>query len=207
MASAEQLFTAIEAHDLDSLAKCLAEGADPNTKSRRNDYAEWRPLHAAINELEDGGPLEALTLLLRAGAHLEGDPSDEVTPLLMAVFRDQAPAVLLLLGAGATPNVKGSDGDTALTHCAAQGLTELTATLLRCGARQTIDTAGGERAMTPLGLAAAELDVPLVELLLTHGADPDAKDLDGKLAAQLVPAETEANTEERKRVLALLGSG
>jgi ankyrin repeat protein len=105
------LFDAIAQHDVDALASELAAGADPN--QLLDDWPHWRPLHAAIDELEEGGPIEAVVLLLARGATVDGrEEPPSSTPLLMASFRKQPDAVRILLAAGADPNVIGDEGDS-----------------------------------------------------------------------------------------------
>lgn len=116
------LFAAIEAHDLDGIAALLAAGARPDVLQQ--GAPGWTPLHAAVEELEHGGGVEPLVLLLRAGAPVDAwDRGHDATPLRMALFRGQDEAVRLLLAAGADPNVVGAEGDSPL----------------RCGATRTID--------------------------------------------------------------------
>jgi hypothetical protein len=72
-----EIFSAIEQQDLDSLAASLAAGADPNgarpaDEVRDHLRPDWHALHAAIDALDDGGSVEALVLLLRHGADVEG---------------------------------------------------------------------------------------------------------------------------------------
>src|SRR5262245_1537841 len=86
MSDPAALFAAIEEHDLDRLVRLLAGGTDPNAK--KPAPPGWLPLHEAIEQIEDGGSIEALVLLLRSGARVEGDGGD--TPLLMALYREQA---------------------------------------------------------------------------------------------------------------------
>ncbi len=203
MTASDDLFAAIEAHDADLLATKLATSADPN--GLQPEPPRWRPLHAAIEELEHGGPIDALIILLRAGADIDGwDGADEATPLLMAVYRGQQEAIRLLLGAGANPNVVSGEGDSPLRWCAEQGEHDLAATLLRCGATATIDEAGGPSAMSALGRAAYELDLPMVELLLAYGADPEAQDGDRQVAREHLPPRPDAGAAVWDRVAALL---
>jgi hypothetical protein len=84
----KELFEAVEKHDVDLLARLLMEGADPN--ALKAGWPEWRPLQSAVDELAEGGPVEALTLLLRHGASVdEMGPDRTATALLMAIFRRQ----------------------------------------------------------------------------------------------------------------------
>jgi uncharacterized protein len=191
---ATPLFTAIEEHDLDRLAALLRAGEDPD--ALQDHPPGWRPLHAAIEELEDGGSVEALVLLLRHGATADAwDAARDATPLLMALFRGQHEAARLLLAAGADPNVVGAEGDSPLRWCVEQGDLDMAATLLRCGAATSIDGSGGPAGMTALGMAAAALDVAAVDLLLAHGADPAASDTDRRQARERMPERRADNAE------------
>jgi hypothetical protein len=48
---------------------------------------------------------------------------------------------------------------------------------------------------TALGIAARRLDLPLIELLLKHGANPQALDLDRRTAAELLPPRGAENAQ------------
>jgi uncharacterized protein len=187
-----ELFEALANHDLDHLAALLSRGADPN--AAKVGWPGWLALHAAINELEQGGSLEAVMLLLRHGAKVDGlDPSRDATPLLMALFRDQPEAVRMLLAAGANPNVVGDEGDSPLRWCMERGNIEMAATLLRCGATKTIDEAGGPSGMTALGHAASQLNIAMLKLLIQAGADPGARDADRRTALERLPPRNPAD--------------
>jgi len=199
----KELFDAIKAYDLERLATLLDAGADPNAS--KPEWPGWLPLHAAVNELEDGGPIEAVILLLRHGARVDGAVSDrDATPLLMALFRQQSEAVRMFLAAGADPNRTGDEGDSPLRVCAEQGDLAMAALLLRCGATRTLDEAGGLKSMTALGIAASRLELPMLELLLRAGADPDAQDLDRRTARELLPHREPHNERAWDAAAALL---
>lgn len=70
-------------------------------------------------------------------------------------------------------------------------------TLLRCDATDTIDDAGGPAGASALGIAARRLDVPMIELLLRWGADPESLDVDRMTARQRLPPSTPANAQWR----------
>jgi len=199
----KELFEAIEKHDLEQLATLLDAGANANAV--KAEWPQWTPLHAAINELEDGGPIEAVILLLRHGARVDGRASErDATPLLMALFRKQPEAARILLAAGADPQLSGDEGDAPLRVCVEQGEHAMAALLLRCGATRTIDEAGGLRLMTALGLAASRLDLAMLELLLRAGADPEALDLDRRTAREHLPLREAGNQEVWDAAAALL---
>jgi uncharacterized protein len=200
MSDPRALFAAIESHDLDRLASLLAGGCDPNVMKPAPPC--WSSLHEAIEQLEDGGGIEALILLLRHGAHVEGGGGD--TPLLMALYRAQAEAVHLLLAVGADTNVRGPEGDSPLRVCAERGDLAMAATLLRCGAQATIDEPGGPAGASALGIAAMRLDIPMIELLLRSGADAQALDTDRMTARDRLFPRTAENAQLHDRAEMLL---
>jgi ankyrin repeat protein len=197
------LFDAIESRDVAAISRALDEGADPNAV--RAEPPPWRPLHAAIEEMEDGGPAGALVVLVRRGARVDAwDGAHDSTPLLMACFREQREAARILLAAGADPNVVGSEGDTPLGVCVERGDVEMATLLLACDAKTTIDRHSGLSGATPLGHAVSRLDVPMVELLLDHGADPDALDVGRRSARERLPDRGTERSDQRDAVAALL---
>lgn len=209
----EALRNAIDARDVERLAELLAAGADPNAKSLHG----FTPLQAAVDELEalsesePGGPIEAVVLLLRHGADVNGwDQSRTSTPLLAAVMIKHIEAVRILLAAGADPNVRGNEGDSPLRSCADNGLLEMARLLLHCGASKTIDEGGGSTGKNALGFAATRLDVEMVRLLLAHGANPQARDLDKMTPLdrfRYEPVPENAAAEERlQEIRRLLGA-
>jgi hypothetical protein len=69
----------------------------------------------------------------------------------------------------------------------AEGDRETAELLLRHGAAKTINTFGAPGGLTALGIAASRLDIPMIELLLKAGADPDVLDEDFSTARQRLP--------------------
>ena len=144
------VFEAIDQHDLPQLAAFLAAGADPNVD--HPDQPSWTPLKLAVSELEDGGPIEAVVVLLRHGALADGGGVLEgITALLGAASDGQLNAARLLLAAGADPNVRTIYGDTPL--CSAIGKRDhaMADLLLLCGA--DIYESGFPSGNSPLGFA------------------------------------------------------
>jgi ankyrin repeat protein len=113
----------------------------------------------------------------------------------MAVFRGQLEAVRLLLAAGADPGSVGAEGDSPLRFAVERGARDLAELLLRAGADRTIDGAGGPSGMSALGRAAFDLEVAMIDLLLRHGARPDALDAGRRTARDHMPARTVSNLD------------
>ncbi|MBK9263621.1 MAG: ankyrin repeat domain-containing protein [Polyangiaceae bacterium] len=190
-----ELHRAIDNHDLDTLARLLAAGHDPDELGEG-----WAPLHNAM------GDLEAVALLLRHGANPNvWDRDRYVTPLLTALFGGYRDAALMLLAAGADPNVKNCVGDFPLLMCAERGDLKMAATLLRAGATKTMEESGGCGAgMKALGYAAFRLDIEMIRLLLAWGASITMQDVDRRLPLDLLPERTAENAEKYDLALELL---
>lgn len=191
----EPIFEAIERHDLAGLASLLASGADPN--QIEVDILRRRPLHVAIVALEDDPSLDAVKMLVAAGADLD-EPSLGLgggTPLLCALFNDHAHAALYLLDAGADPNRVGGEGDSPLRWAVEQGDHAMVELLLDRGAHRSIDGFGGWEGATALGIATRRLDAEAVSMLLAAGANPDGLDLDRQKARERLPVLTPDNAE------------
>lgn len=182
----DKLLNAIRQHDLDDLVGALVGGADPNATFP--EWNGWRPLHAGIDALEHGGNISILVMLLRHGADVEAwDTGHTVNPLLMALFRERHEAVRLFLAAGANPNVVGDEGDVPLRWSVERADMEMAKLLLYCGADQAIDLARGFRGMNALGCAVRQLNLPMIELLLSFGADPNKPDGRSRTAFEHLP--------------------
>jgi ankyrin repeat protein len=181
-----ELFQSIEQHNVKRLAELLSRGADPN--GPHVQQPSWSPLKAAIEELAEGGPIEAVVLLLRHGASVDGPAvGAEATPLLVAVSLRLLNAAQILLAAGADPNANDDEGDSPLRLSVEQSDCAMVALLLLCGASATVNSTGGPSGMTALGRAVSNLSVPIVELLVSAGADPDVLDADRQSAHDRMP--------------------
>lgn len=200
----KDLFRAIVKGDLDEVADLLSTGADPNEFSA--EWPFWSPLEEAIHTVGEGGPVEMLVLLFRAGAQLDrwNEASGGEHPFMMMVMSGRREGILSLLCKGADPNIPSSEGLSPVGWCAQKGDVETAAILLRNGAKATMDQAGGLRAMTPLGQAAWRLDLPMMELLLHAGADPQGRDLDNLTPMERLPTRNSSNNALWARAAALL---
>lgn len=147
----------------------LDAGADPTARTGGR-HGDWTPLRCAVA----GAASPAITrLLLERGA----TPDDH--DLYLACFGDDQHESLRLLLA-ATPDVTGT---TALSAPVSTGDTEGVRLLLEAGAdpNRPLPRDDGDPPW-PAVYAAIQSGCPaeLVELLLGHGADPDAAGPDGR---------------------------
>lgn len=110
------------------------------------------------------GDRESVRLLLDAGANVNDAAADGMSPLVLATVRGYPSVAMDLLERGADPNANGA-GYTALHWAAGSWETELTVTSI------TVDREG--EWATVAGLREGRLD--LVNALLAHGADPNAR--------------------------------
>lgn len=122
-------------------------------------------------EEEDGGKLRELfdkygkTIL-----NAENNKGD--TPLTVSI-RKRHDWAYFFLREGANPNLAGADGDTPLIVAARVGFLGAAEQLL---ARKALIDAENKRGETALIAAVQAKQVPMVKLLLEHGADPDKTD-------------------------------
>ena len=204
----QEIFDAINRHDVECLVTLLAQGVDPDQLN--TGFLKQRPLHAAVLAVSEGGPLELIRLLLRYGAGIDESPDPDLgghTPLLLALYNDQFEAARLLLDAGADPNVRSNEGHSPLRACAEQGFHEMAALVLAMGANRTIESCDPILGATALGMAVRRLDVPMVRLLLEAGADPDHLDLDYETAEDRLPPREEADAGPWTAIAAMLSAG
>jgi ankyrin repeat protein len=109
---------------------------------------------------------------------------DGFPPLGLAAYTGQAAVVEYLLSKGADVNQVGKNRGrfTALTGAVSSGNRDVVRRLLEAGADPNHWYQGG---LTPVLEAAANGDIPMLELLLAHGGDPTAETEQGKTAVSL----------------------
>ena len=180
------LMTAIERGRADLVEWLLRQGAQPN---RVDDVRAggWyptfcTPLYFAAQQT---GPdaIRVLDLLIKAGAHLAGDPRCERPPVNAAVNQGNLASVRFLLSKGADPNSLSRSGNIPLTepvpHLEKKHALETAQELLRGGALVNRRDALGQSVLL---LAAMSDNAPLEDLLLSKGADPRLTDTRGLTA-------------------------
>ena len=157
----------------DTVRILLDNGADPNIQDQDNNTA----LHIACYKQMTVG----VELLLAYGADHSLQTKYKATPLMNACYKrgdiTMDPSILiLLLSAGADPNVQNGKDSTALILAAHFGYKEGVTVLLNAGANVNIQNKFG---MTALHEAAEDGFLAISELLLASGAQASLTDNDG----------------------------
>ena len=132
-----------------------------------------------------GNQSETVNRLLAAGADVnqlaENDQQQLVTPLTQALRYDAAPAVALLLGAGALLHNKHLNGWTVMHIAAFEGATDSMAVLVAAGGDVNEKTAV-YRQQTAFHTALQFAPQATIEAMLAAGADADIADDQGENA-------------------------
>jgi ankyrin repeat protein len=168
-----RFYEAIRNNDLNSLSTQLRT-SDVNS---RDQHGTSPLMYAAAL-----GNIDAMKLLLRAGADVNARNAFDATALMWCI--NQPHMVRLLLAKGADVNARSTMGRTPLLLAAAYGNTEVLKLLLAKGAnvltRDSFDN-------TPLLAATAANDSATVKLLLERGADIRGTDVHSKELVQRIP--------------------
>lgn len=185
------LDTAALAGRADLIRRGLAAGLNANGQS---DKAT--PLMFAAQ----GGHIEAMQVLIDAGADVNRRGNGKVTALMLAASNDKPEAVKLLLAHHADPNAASPDRTTVLHAAANEDDAELCNLLLRAGAKVDAKNING---VTPLMVAATRGHAGTVRRLIAAGADVNAANTVG--ATPLMMA-AESGTPETIKLLLKAGA-
>ncbi len=128
-------------------------------------------VHAAVAY----GRLDILHMLLQRGAHTEALMKPGITPLSAAAMKNDTDAISLLLKYGARLNYQTEGGVSALKLACAKGNLDAAQVLLAHGADPTPADEDGHTALTLAQEHAGDNRLPLMLMLLEHGASPDAR--------------------------------
>ncbi|NET58587.1 MAG: hypothetical protein F6K47_21260 [Symploca sp. SIO2E6] len=196
------IFTAIRQHNLELVAEMLKSGIEVNTHLPNPPC--WTPLQEAIDELDDGGSVQIVELLLQSQADVNAwDLLQNSNPLLMAIWGEHDDVLQILLQAGANPNIRDQEGNSPLRLSVEQENINMVKLLLEHGAKATIDDAGGFRGMNALGIAVSKLNIAIVEMLLNAGANSEVIDHDYRKPLQRIPEDADTKIKEKLKDLLL----
>ncbi|OQA34461.1 MAG: Ankyrin repeats (3 copies) [Betaproteobacteria bacterium ADurb.Bin341] len=154
------------------LEAALAAGADPNLEET-DSFNHFRPLHVAIEGLEDQVRISRVADVLVAHGADINFPSRYGTPLQLAIKREKPDVARHLLQLGASPNQADGSGNTPLHYAVETGDESLIADLIAAGA--DINPVGGERSLLGVAVWAGHLD--LVPGLIGKGAKARPDDI------------------------------
>lgn len=186
------LSRAIQTENSEMVRLLISNNVDINVR-----YSETleTPLIIAVKQNTSN---EIITLLLNAGADTNVSEIHGMTPLRLAVDKDNVEAVKLLLDAGANTEVFWN-GMTPLMEASQEGYTAVVRLLLEVGANPNFTNISGN---TPLMAAAHYGKVDVIELLLSHGANINAQNSHG-----FTPLHAAVNTNRSPAVRILLENG
>ncbi|OQR76192.1 ankyrin-1-like [Tropilaelaps mercedesae] len=155
---------------------------------RSNQAALQRSLQRELaDSLIRCAPLDDIRVLLACGAQVNEPVAQGLRPIHYAIYQQYQLAVELLLVRGCQVDAMDDVGYTALHLCAEKGFLELAQLLISYGARvcfTDVDTEGRSyygnpprqtMADEPLRIAIRNDHFELAELLLKHGANPNAR--------------------------------
>jgi len=154
-----RVFVAVDIHDHEALQSFLNQGDSPNRPAPNHNL----PLTLAAQI----GDLDAIRILLKAGAEVNPDPSF-ASPLRQAVEFAQIDAINLLLVNGAQPNARNVVGETPLFSALRHRRYDLLKLLIHAGADVSLQNKAGD---TPLMIAALDDDFALINFLRESGAN------------------------------------
>uniref|UniRef100_A0A0G4G8T1 Uncharacterized protein n=1 Tax=Chromera velia CCMP2878 TaxID=1169474 RepID=A0A0G4G8T1_9ALVE len=152
---------------------------DPEEEGEEGEQ-ETTLQETALMRAVDYGSLEAVKILVRAGAGLEvrreGEGNEGGKRALHIACREGKPEIAeFLVSSGAEPDAATDRGVTPLYYAAQEGQVELVRFLLSHGADVHAKTNDGR---TPLFNAVGKGHKDVVELLLDHGARPNETEED-----------------------------
>jgi ankyrin repeat protein len=152
------------------LCAAVAAGQDSLAESARSvDSYGSTALHRAV-DLDD---LQAVELLLGAGADATARNRYGIAPLSLAAANGNAAIIRKLLAAGADPNTEAAGGETALMTAARTGSRDAVDALILAGA--DLNKRESARRQTALTWASAEGYVPVIRALVVAGAEINAR--------------------------------
>ena len=179
------LFEAARDGKVEKLEQLLKGGAPVDEL-----FCGMTPLQAAVTANQAG----SAAVLLRYKANTEVGSVEGKTPLMEAAFQGNPEMVRLLLQAGARPNVRATDGNTALAYCALNnGSLEILQLLVKAGAEPNMGTF---QKTFPIHVATVMATPEFVSGLLDAKAKIDVSNKDGLTPLMLAAAAGKAPTVE-----------
>lgn len=188
----------IENLDIDSLMEWIDSGGDVN-KHINCLEGTMTLIELVLCEIDGdkNGEIicEMLNLLIEHGADVNDYGSGNIPPLFISVAEECMSATQILLKAGADVDLRNCEGMTPLIQTVINENVELLNILLKYSNSEVINKWGSYWGATPLGIAFYKLNIPIIELLLKHGADPYIRDGDLLSTISHIPSDVEIGTK------------
>lgn len=181
-------FIAVEVDNPDRVKSMIAKGVDPNARDPRSGETA---LIIAVRE-NSSNVFNALLADPRVDVELAAPNGN--TPLMMAAFKGNKPAVLALLSRDASIN---HSGWSPLHYAAAGGAADIASILIERGAALDARAPAG---LTALMMAAREGHESAAAVLLDAGADAALVSSEGLTAAML------ADRADKPRIVRMIES-
>jgi ankyrin repeat protein len=159
----------VRANRYDAVAAAIRAGIDLDARTSNG----FTPLMYAISQ----GNRRLAALLAAHGARYREVGQDGWTPLMSAIEHQDLAEAQKLIAAGADVRAVDRYGVSALMLASAFGMVEIAEAVIGKGAEVNLVDKGWFE--TPLMYAVENGNKKLVELLVSHGADPNRKDSDG----------------------------
>ena len=173
------LIDAVQHFNSESVGSLLEAGASANAVDPRH------PAYSALGWAAAGNQQATLVQLILAGADVnqraEDDRQQLVTPLILALRRDAAAAVALLLEAGALLNNPDLNGWTVMHIAAFEGATDSMSALVAAGGNVNEKTQA-YRQQTAFHTALQYAPLSTIQAMLAAGADIRITDDQGENA-------------------------
>jgi len=171
---ARQIRTAAAYGDLAFLQNMVTNSAQANLKlPGRHSHEYMFLLHVAALR----GDVDLIDMVLQRGGSVDAQDHEGRTPLMFVMLSTnhsaRSNAASRLINAGANLRIGDSDKSDALHYAVSSGDVQMVELLLKAGADvRTVDGRG----FTPLHCV---INKETAQLLVKHGADPNAKTIDG----------------------------
>ena len=174
--------------DKGAFFEAAGKGKVAEVRAALEAHPEWAgarseegPLgRTALDYAVDGGHLDAVRLLIGAGADVAGSVHSAGRPLHRTLAANHPEVARLLIEAGADVKARGRNGLAPLHLAVGWNQKALVELLLAKGADVNAQDGEGGGNGTPLHYAARGGHVEIVKLLLAGGADAAARDFAGK---------------------------
>ena len=204
----DSIETLIEAHDLKGIRSWISEGGDPNLGIDQNRFPLIISIIDELYEAPDSPELlEMLRLFVQNGAAINQINDCSFVPIMEAIQSKSLGAFNILMDQNVDVNfVTKNDypSFTPLLLAVELNNVAMVRSLLSKTNSEFIHFVGGHQVATALGYAFKNANIPLIELLLEHKADPNFIEWDHAYLPSKALIPDTLGTDERNQLDKLL---